>query len=133
MMHNLINQGKQCPYCGNKTEYVDSAIVYGVSYGMIYYCEPCYAWVGTHKGSDIALGRLANAELRELKKQAHSAFDVLWKFENQKNKARNKAYAMLSKKMNLPPELTHIGMFDVEQCKKVIEICQIRLNYDSIQ
>lgn len=132
-MLSLIEQGKVCPYCEKETQYVDSSVVYGTSYGMVYYCEPCYAWVGTHRNSDSALGRLANAELREMKKQAHSAFDMLWKFENHKsrNKARSKAYAWLSKEMHLLPHLTHIGIFDVKQCNQVIQLCQIRLNSGS--
>ena len=31
---------------------------------MIYICKPCDAYVGVHKGTDKALGRLANKELR---------------------------------------------------------------------
>lgn len=123
-MNTLINQGKICPYCQKSTQLVDSAMVYQKSYGLIYYCEPCYAWVGTHKDSTEALGRLANAELREYKKQAHSAFDVLWKFENDKRKVRSKLYLWLSRKMKMPLDKTHIGMFDVDQCKKVIKLCQ---------
>ena len=66
-----IIAGKICPYCGKPTEYVDSSIIYGRSYGMIYLCRDCRAYVGVHKGTDQALGRLANAELREAKKEAH--------------------------------------------------------------
>lgn len=33
-----ILSGKICPYCGNRTEYVDSSVIYGRSYGMIYLC-----------------------------------------------------------------------------------------------
>ncbi len=55
-----ILSGKICPYCGNRTEYVDSSVIYGRSYGMIYLCWDCMAYVGVHKGTDRALGRLAN-------------------------------------------------------------------------
>jgi len=37
--------------------------------------------------------------------------------------SRKKAYALLSEKMGLTPEETHIGMFDVEQCNSVIILC----------
>jgi len=47
---------------------------------MIYLCRSCDAYVGVHKGTDKPKGRLANAELREYKKKAHSAFDPLWRF-----------------------------------------------------
>ena len=64
-----------CDYCGRQAEYVDSAEIYnGKSYGMIYLCRPCKAYVGVHRGSDKPLGRLADAELREWKKRAHAAF-----------------------------------------------------------
>lgn len=74
-----ILNGKKCPYCDGMPVYVDSSLVYGRSYGMIYLCHPCNAWVGVHKGTNKPLGRLANAELREAKKAAHEAFDKIWK------------------------------------------------------
>ena len=49
-----ILSGKICPYCGNRTEYVDSSVIYGRSYGMIYLCWDCMAYVGVHKGTDRA-------------------------------------------------------------------------------
>jgi len=125
-----ILTGRVCPYCYNDSDYIDSALIYGgKSFGMIYHCRPCDAYVGVHRGTNRALGRLANKELRECKKAAHSYFDPLWKskmksHKMQKNVARGLAYKWLSKKMELPEELTHIGMFDVEQCKKVIEFCK---------
>lgn len=46
---NEIITGKVCPYCGKPTEYVDSSVIYGRSYGMIYLCRDCRAYVGVHK------------------------------------------------------------------------------------
>lgn len=117
-----------CPYCGKRAEFVDSAEVYhGRSYGMIYLCRPCDAYVGCHgngKG-DSPKGRLANAELRRWKIAAHDAFDSLWKYGPFKRR-RNAAYAWLAEQMGLPKEETHIGMFDVAQCQQVIQICKNR-------
>lgn len=119
-MDNGIMKGKICPYCFEKTKYVDSSVVYnGVSYGMIYHCSPCKAWVGVHKGTDQALGRLANAELRTLKKQAHAYFDRLW--QNGKMD-RKQAYKWLSGELGLTKDQTHIGMFNVTTCLKVINL-----------
>ena len=112
--------GKVCPYCSNESEYVDSSIIYGKSYGMIYLCKPCDAYCGVHKGTDNALGRLANKELRYWKKKAHEHFDKLWK-GNQRKSERGHLYGLLSKHLNIPNEYTHIGMFGIETCKKVIE------------
>ena len=72
--NTLLYAGLICPYCGNNSEYIDSSFIYGKSYGMIYLCRPCEAYVGVHKGTDKALGRLANKELRESKKEAHFYF-----------------------------------------------------------
>lgn len=111
-----------CDYCGKRAEFVDSKVIYGRSYGMVYLCRNCDAYVGVHKGTDIPLGRLADAELREYKKSAHAAFDPLWQF-GPFRKNRNGAYEWLAEQMQLPVEKTHIGMFDIEKCKKVITIC----------
>lgn len=121
----LILQGKECPYCGGATEFTDSSIIYGKSYGMIYLCKPCRAYVGVHKGTEVALGRLANAELREAKKEAHRYFDVIWKEGRLK---RNEAYKHLSEYLGTSPEYTHIGMFDVEHCKLTSEWAKQKLN-----
>ena len=123
-----MQDAKTCPYCGNPTQYVDSSKVYGRSFGMIYLCEPCKAWVGVHKGTNKALGILANAELRELKKQAHEYFDPLWQRKMKqgysKGKARRLAYQWLSEEMGTDICDTHIGMFNVTQCKRVIALCK---------
>lgn len=117
-----------CPYCKAKAEFVDSAEIYGRSYGMIYLCRPCDAYVGVHKGTEKPLGRLANAELREWKIKAHAAFDPLWKRKMirdncRKQVARGKGYKWLAGQLEINCSDCHIGMFDVKMCKKVIDIC----------
>jgi hypothetical protein len=124
----LIYAGKLCPYCSRKTVYVDSAEVYGRSFGMIYLCRPCRAWVGVHDGTNNALGRIANDELREWKKQAHYYFDKLWRAKIAqgltKGHARGKAYKWLASQLGITGQETHIGWFDVDKCKKVVEVCK---------
>lgn len=114
-----ILSGKKCPYCGRATALVDSTEIYGRSYGPIYLCRSCDAYVGCHRGTTNAKGRLANAELREWKKNAHYAFDAIWK---DRHMTRREAYAWLSAKMGLHVDYTHIGMFDVEECKRVVAV-----------
>ena len=112
----------KCNYCGKPTRFVDSALVYhGHSYGMIYYCADCQAWVGVHKGTDRPKGRLANEELRIWKIRAHGAFDPIW---TNRKKKRSQAYKWLAEQMGLPEDETHIGMFDVEQCQQLDRICK---------
>lgn len=118
-----------CPYCQADAVFTDSAEVYGGrSYGMIWLCRPCKSWVGVHKGSNHALGRLANAELRIAKQLAHEYFDPLWKKKMardgcSKTKARRAGYRWLSKQLGIPYKKTHIGMFDVADCRRVVNLC----------
>ena len=114
-----IVTGQICPYCGRNTVLVDSVEVYGRSYGMMYLCRPCRAYVGCHQGTTRALGRLANAELRAAKHQAHEVFDRLWK---ERVISRHEAYRLLAEELNINPDYAHIGMLDVEQCNDVIRI-----------
>ena len=118
-LQEQIYAGRVCPYCNKPTKYINSSVVYGADYGMIYYCRPCDAWVGVHKGTDTALGRVADGALRKAKITAHIAFDKLWK---QGFMTRKKAYKWLGKELGLPPEFTHIGYFSVSSCIKVIKI-----------
>lgn len=129
---NIIH-GEICPYCKQKPILVDSTVIYGpdTNFGLFVYCNNCQAWTGTHKKDKKPLGRLANKELRALKKEAHMYFDLIWQqlvsASVKKNDARNWAYKWLSEKMGTPPEETHIGMFDEEQCRHVIYHSQILL------
>ena len=70
LMKEII-KGKVCAYCKNKTIFIDSIAFYKESYGMCYACLDCKAWVGVHKDSNRALGRVANKELRKYKVIAH--------------------------------------------------------------
>lgn len=120
-----IIKGEMCPYCKSKSEYVDSSVIYGKSYGMIYLCRPCDAYVGVHKGTSDALGRMANRGLRELKKEAHSYFDVIWKEGHFK---RKDAYRWLSVRLGIPKPYTHIGYFSEKTLKEVIYLSKQFLN-----
>lgn len=112
----------ECPYCSKKAELKDSSVIYGKSYGLIYICSDypsCDSYVGVHPGTTIPLGRMANKELREYKKKVHVLFDPLWKG---KKIRRNEAYKRLSDALNLSTKECHVGMFDVETCKRAIEV-----------
>jgi hypothetical protein len=109
-----------CQYCGGRAVLVDSAEVYGGrSYGMIWLCRPCQAWVGVHRNSPdrAPLGRLANAELRAWKVKAHAAFDPLWKYGRM---PRREAYQVMQRILDLTPIQAHIGKLDVDQCQTLV-------------
>lgn len=118
-------EGKVCPYCKQPSNLVDSSVVYGISYGLVYLCQPCNAWVGVHKGTENAKGRLASKELRLVKIEAHMFFDIIWR---NKLLTREECYQWLSGELNLPAEYTHIAMFNLETCKKTVQLCKKRLN-----
>jgi len=126
-----ILEGKICQYCLNKTEFVDSVCIYGVSYGMIYLCRQCNAYCGVHKGTNKSLGRVANKELRLLKQEAHKYFDQLWQNGHLK---RKNAYAKLADFLKIPTDYCHIGMFSPDGCKLTIEFSKTLLQsyYKSI-
>ena len=119
-----------CPYCNGKILYSKSSkMIYGKDYGGIYYCENfpiCNSYVGVHKNTKKSLGTIANESLRKKRKEAHYYFDFLWKIKYKKGykNARTLAYKWLSKKMNINIKNTHIGMFNEEECDKVINICK---------
>lgn len=118
-----IMNGEICPYCGAIPELIDSAEIYnGTSYGLMYICRPCNAYVSCHRGTQTPKGRLANEELRQLKIQAHLVFDIIWR--EKYKRGRHQAYYWLSKQLNRPFDFTHIGMMDEETCRRTIEVCE---------
>ncbi|WP_213308271.1 zinc-finger-containing protein [Paraburkholderia sacchari] len=123
---------KTCRYCQNPARLVHPGAVgypYRSDFGPVWICVPCEAWVGCHKGTTNALGGLANAELRDWKMKAHAAFDPLWQAKIRRDgcsrsKARRAGYRWLSEQLGIPPEKTHIGYMSVEECQRVVQVCE---------
>ncbi len=114
-------QPQRCPFCRSSVSLIDSAKVFGCSYGFIYLCDAypnCHARVGCHPDTITALGTLANKELRRWRSLAHRHFDPLW--QSGVFSSRQAAYKWLSKAMKLPLERTHVAMFDIRQCQRAI-------------
>jgi hypothetical protein len=113
----------KCPYCQGEVMFLTSKQFYGVDYGTnVYSCKPCDAYVGTHGNTKQPLGTLANKELRKYRSLAHKAFDPLWKT---KGMTRTAAYRWMSEQMSIPPQEAHIGMFNINQCKQIIELLSV--------
>lgn len=121
-----IYTGKVCQYCKADTELVSSKEIYGTHYCYMYLCRPCKAYVGCHGQTDISLGSVANEELREWRKAAKSWFNPLWQAKKAKGEksARKRAYAWMRDAMGTEINTAHIGMFDIEQCKRLIDLCR---------
>lgn len=113
-----------CPYCNKPSVKVTGKVIYPFRKDLFskkfYHCSPCDAYVGCHPGTEMPLGRLANAELRQAKMRAHAAFDPYWLTQEM---TRSNAYRLLANNLNIPTNECHIGMFDVETCEEVILIC----------
>lgn len=130
-----------CPYCENPAILVTGAKVYPKRvylHGLRFWlCGPCDAYVGCHKegayiwvdgvkvvsDGTLPLGRLADAELRRWKANAHTVFDPMWKGAGM---TRVDAYKWLAKQLKLNASQCHIGMFDIAQCKAVIAAVKAR-------
>lgn len=127
-----MNGKIQCPYCQQPARLTNGDEIYphraDLGHKNFWKCTPCDAYVGCHDGTTTPLGRLADAELRKAKLAAHNAFDPIWrKFNgNRRRSARSDAYAWLSNALGIPPHETHIGMMDLAQCAKVVELCRAR-------
>src|SRR3990167_2209861 len=105
-----------CPYCKENAQWVSNEQIYGKRYGksyMCYFCKPCDAYVGCHQNSKRTLGTMANAELRDWRKKAHSAIDPLWKSGGI---TRQEVYKKLS---DFFGKETHVAESDVEKCKEI--------------
>lgn len=114
-----------CPYCGNPAVLVHGTVVYphrpDLKAKQFWNCAPCGAYVGCHPGTTKPLGRLADRELRNWKRNAHTYFDPIWQTGKLE---RTKAYGWLAKELGMPQHKCHIGMFDVETCRRVVAACR---------
>lgn len=123
-----------CPYCNATAVLVTGEVIYpwrkdlaGKNFWRCLACGDSY--VGCHPGTDRPLGRLADAKLRLAKSHAHAVFDPIWERKMardncSKGEARAKGYAWLAGQMGIDPKDCHIGMFDVDQCMRVVTICR---------
>jgi hypothetical protein len=131
-----------CPYCRRDSKLVAGAAIYGtgnpdLAKQQFWRCGPCDAYVGCHRGTTNALGRLADATLRMWKSRAHSAFDGHWKRKvdaviaqnggkapkGVKTEFRTAAYMRLARDLGIEMKDCHIGMFDRTTCERTIQIC----------
>lgn len=121
-----------CSYCGQPARLVDGSWVYphrpDLKSKVFWMCDPCNAWVGCHRAKKdggrgdgtLPLGRLANAQLRKLKQEAHKVFDPLWR--NGPFRNRTMAYRWLAQQLQISYADCHIGLFDDTTCQRVINI-----------
>lgn len=124
-----LNPRVVCPYCGELARLVRGEDLYkkraDLKLKLFWLCKPCDAWVGCHGHSYFPFGTLANKPLRELRYRTHAHFDQIWQAGIM---SRKDAYAWLAAELGLKVRDTHIGMFDVAMCQKVIDAIKCARN-----
>lgn len=121
----------KCPYCKREAKLVKGSEIYcgrkHLADKNYWECLPCDAHVGCHGDSEIPLGTLANQELRLMRSEAHRVFDQLW---GSQKRSRSAAYVLLKRHFHLTEFECHIGLFNKQQCAKVIQVCKIQLELE---
>lgn len=118
-----------CSYCKEPAKLVSGKEIYPHRFDLVHkkfwQCKPCAAHVGCHPPThhtqgrdDVPLGRLANAELRAAKQAAHNAFDIIWR---ERLVSRKSAYGLLAARLGIKNSACHIGMFDLDMCRRTVE------------
>lgn len=87
-------------------------------YGVRYSCPVGGCTVVLWNGSTSTPADFAT---RQARIEVHEWFDTLWQSGIF---SRKKAYKKLAVYLGLSPKKTHIGHFDIEQCKRTIEFCK---------
>jgi len=134
------NAAPVCPECHVGARFTTGAEIYGRQSKFaekgFWKCDGCGGYVGCHGSTRRPLGTPAGPELRKARHLLHEQMlDPLWMNADTldaydgreatdhrarkmiQNRARSRVYAFLADAMGLPPELTHTGMFDLEQCR----------------
>lgn len=103
-----------CDYCRQPAE------ISSTPRGPIWLCAPCDAWVPIHSNSKTAMpmGRLANAELREAKRQFNQAIRPIIDMAG-----RRRAYEWLAGAMVLSAHACDGHRFDLDQARAATQLC----------
>lgn len=114
---------KACPDCGD--DMILRKSKHGKFYGCVNYPK-CRATHGAHDNGK-PYGIPANSATKEWRMMAHADFDMLWKGDK-KVMSRKDAYHWLQKAMGIEKaEDAHIGKFDVQQCRRLLGLVQLRI------
>ncbi len=115
----------KCPVCGAMAVLRPAAEIYRDPYrsDQLYVCSnypKCRCYVGTHPGTNIPLGTLADGDLRNLRIQAHRKFDSVWR---SRIMSRESAYCWMADLFGIPLREAHIGLFGEYRCRELIRAC----------
>ncbi len=118
-----------CPYCGNRAELVDSAVIYnGRSYGYAYLCSYCgdgkSVYALCRQGTVKIRGTMADEETRKLRRKAYESYEG-YITRSQSFLNRSEAKSWLSGKIGVPYASCNISEMDAETCRRVIELTAV--------
>lgn len=94
-----------------------------------YVCPEDGYRVGCHRGTKWPLGTPASPATQRARREAHAAFDALWRRKMRvngcsKRHARACGYRWLAEKLGIQARSCHIGMMSRETAERVIELCK---------
>lgn len=113
-----------CNVCGSEHVRIAHHLeIYGKAYGhwpWAVLCDKCHSYVGLHKGTDIPMGTLAEADTRAARGTAKKLFI---RFVQERDEwTWNNAYATLAYEMQLSRDECHFGRFTVAQANEAEDI-----------
>ena len=129
---------EKCNLCWGKVKIFNPSDIYWIWYkhhndpkekpwkcvSFIYKCLNCSATVWCHGDTNRPFWTLANKETKNARHMVHNLLDPLWKCKSTWNhnrwsrgKERKRLYRLLSDHMGIPPEDTHMWMFNIKQCR----------------
>lgn len=127
-----------CISCNKPSRLTDGREVYphrpDLHRKPLWKCDGCSGYVGCHPGTDRPLGVPADAPTRHARMKLHNErLDPLWavadragfyKPDSKKARwkirrvARYRVYSYLADKLGIPYDQCHVGLFDIERCRK---------------
>jgi hypothetical protein len=121
-IQDALKPPTSCDNCRSfRVALVTNDKIYGRQYGKwpyVYHCEDCNSTVGCHPNTFIPLGLMADRQTRLLRKEAHVAFDPLWRSGLM---SRSRAYQWLAEELNIEFKDCHISWLNKRQLRKTIE------------
>ncbi len=124
-----------CNYCGAPAVLARSgeeAYPYREDHGPLWMCADCQAWIGIFPRSTrhVPLGRLADANLRDLKARLHAALEPLAQAKVRRGgcnvfEARAKGIKWIAQEIGTElPEKGSIHTLDADQCERAIVVIE---------
>ncbi|TCK36433.1 uncharacterized protein DUF3268 [Paraburkholderia sp. BL8N3] len=124
----------RCDYCGAPAALVragDESYPYRDDHGPLWLCSPCQAWIGIFPRSTrhVPLGRLADANLRDLKAKLHAALEPLVQAKVRRDgcnvfEARSRGYRWLAQQLGIDPAKGSIHSLDAGECERAIAVVE---------